>query len=131
MDTVIITVSGSYEYEGKRFYLKNGTTVSPHDYPYTFLDLLVRRGYAKYLSNVEPDTEQEIEETVEEITEEVASQVVSPVVVESVVEELEEVDATQTAIELAEELGIDLRDVTGTGVNGRVLKKDVENYSGK
>ena len=36
------------------------------------------------------------------------------------------IDATDTAVQLAEEAGVDLTDVTGTGVNGRIVKKDVE-----
>jgi len=34
--------------------------------------------------------------------------------------------ATQTALEAAEELGVDISTVTGTGKDGRVTKADVE-----
>lgn len=37
------------------------------------------------------------------------------------------VDATDAAVELADERGIDLLTVVGTGTNGRILKSDVEN----
>jgi pyruvate/2-oxoglutarate dehydrogenase complex dihydrolipoamide acyltransferase (E2) component len=37
-----------------------------------------------------------------------------------------EVDATDSARELAEENGLDLGTVTGTGSGGRILKSDVE-----
>lgn len=40
----------------------------------------------------------------------------------------EEVNATDTAIELAREEDIDLEDVEGTGANGKILKKDVEQF---
>ena len=55
-----------------------------------------------------------------------------------VVEEIEEgdddmlepldVDATDSARELASEYGIDIGIVIGSGADGRVLKKDVESY---
>lgn len=38
----------------------------------------------------------------------------------------DELDATPNAIALAKELGIDLNDVKGTGVDGRIVKSDVE-----
>jgi pyruvate/2-oxoglutarate dehydrogenase complex dihydrolipoamide acyltransferase (E2) component len=42
---------------------------------------------------------------------------------------LEEVEgATDSAIRLASENGIDINDVVGTGKDGNVLKKDVEDY---
>jgi pyruvate/2-oxoglutarate dehydrogenase complex dihydrolipoamide acyltransferase (E2) component len=39
-----------------------------------------------------------------------------------------EANATQGAIDLANENSVDLRDVQGTGEDGRVTKPDVENY---
>ena len=39
-----------------------------------------------------------------------------------------EVDATEAAIELAEELDVDLSKVEGTGTEGRVTKPDVEAF---
>lgn len=36
------------------------------------------------------------------------------------------VDSTLAALRLAEKHGVDLRTVTGSGTNGRILKKDVE-----
>lgn len=52
------------------------------------------------------------------------------VTVEDVVKEVEkakeELDATDTAVELAEEHGVDLTKVEGTGADGRILKSDVE-----
>lgn len=38
------------------------------------------------------------------------------------------INATETAVNLAEERGVDLAMVTGTGVDGRITKGDVENY---
>ena len=37
----------------------------------------------------------------------------------------DKINATDSAIKLADSRGIDIADVTGTGANGRVLKKDV------
>src|SRR5690625_7559709 len=39
--------------------------------------------------------------------------------------------ASPLARSLAEDKGIDLRDVTGTGDNGRIIKRDIENYTQK
>lgn len=39
-------------------------------------------------------------------------------------------DATEAAVRLAAEAGIDLRDVTGTGQDGRIRKRDVEKAAG-
>lgn len=39
--------------------------------------------------------------------------------------------ASPLARSLAEDKGIDLRDVTGTGDNGRIIKRDIENYTPK
>jgi len=41
-------------------------------------------------------------------------------------ENQEEIDATDAAIKLADQEGIDLATVTGTGDEGRILKSDVE-----
>lgn len=41
-------------------------------------------------------------------------------------EDQEEIDATDAAIKLADQEGIDLATVTGTGDEGRILKSDVE-----
>jgi pyruvate/2-oxoglutarate dehydrogenase complex dihydrolipoamide acyltransferase (E2) component len=38
----------------------------------------------------------------------------------------EDIDATQSAIELAKANGIDLKSVKGSGQGGKILKKDVE-----
>jgi pyruvate/2-oxoglutarate dehydrogenase complex dihydrolipoamide acyltransferase (E2) component len=38
------------------------------------------------------------------------------------------VDATDSARELATQEGVNLRDVEGTGADGRVTKGDVEDY---
>jgi len=35
-------------------------------------------------------------------------------------------DATESALELADELGIDLEDVEGTGADGRITVRDVK-----
>lgn len=43
-------------------------------------------------------------------------------------DEFEEVEFTDAALSLAEEYDIELADVPGTGVDGRILKKDVEAY---
>jgi glycosyltransferase involved in cell wall biosynthesis len=40
-----------------------------------------------------------------------------------------EINTTKSARKLALELGVDLRDITGSGKNGRILKKDVEEYT--
>ena len=40
--------------------------------------------------------------------------------------EANQIDATDAAIEAAEELGVDLASVTGSGVDGRITKADVE-----
>ena len=37
-----------------------------------------------------------------------------------------DVDATQGALEAAEELGVDLAEIEGTGAHGRITKSDVE-----
>ncbi len=37
-----------------------------------------------------------------------------------------EIDATDAALELAEELGVDLSEVEGSGIDGRITKPDVE-----
>ena len=37
-------------------------------------------------------------------------------------------DATDEAVQLAAANGVDLRDVTGTGQNGRIVKSDVEKF---
>lgn len=41
-------------------------------------------------------------------------------------DETDAVDATEAAVELAAEAGIDLRQVAGTGLDGRVLVRDVQ-----
>lgn len=46
--------------------------------------------------------------------------------VEIVLTNVEEVDATDSAIALANEKGVDLAEVKGSGVGGRILKSDVE-----
>ena len=38
----------------------------------------------------------------------------------------EEVEATDAAVELAEEEGVDLSEIEGTGSDGKVLKSDVQ-----
>jgi len=43
--------------------------------------------------------------------------------------EAEEPDATSSARKLAEELGIDLAEVEGTGSGGRIVKSDVEGFA--
>ena len=40
----------------------------------------------------------------------------------------EEVDATEAAIELANELGVDLSEVEGSGIEGRITKPDIEAF---
>ncbi len=40
----------------------------------------------------------------------------------------DEVDATEAAIELAEELGVDLSEIEGSGTEGRITKPDVEAF---
>ncbi len=40
----------------------------------------------------------------------------------------DEVDATEAAIGLAEELGVDLSEVEGSGIEGRITKPDVEAF---
>lgn len=40
-----------------------------------------------------------------------------------------EVDATEGAIELANQLGVDLAQVAGSGKDGRILKADVEAHA--
>jgi pyruvate/2-oxoglutarate dehydrogenase complex dihydrolipoamide acyltransferase (E2) component len=40
----------------------------------------------------------------------------------------EENDATEGAVELAEENSVNLDEVTGTGKDGRVTKDDVQNF---
>ena len=42
-----------------------------------------------------------------------------------------EIDATKSAIDLAEELEIDLNDVDGTGKDGRIVQKDVLAFIGE
>lgn len=49
----------------------------------------------------------------------------SPLLVIEPVEATDGVDATAAAVELAEEEGVDLRQVVGTGVGGRILVADV------
>lgn len=39
-----------------------------------------------------------------------------------------EIDATEAALELAEELGVDLSEVEGSGADGRITKPDVEAF---
>ncbi len=39
-----------------------------------------------------------------------------------------EIDATDAALELAEELGVDLSEVEGSGIDGRITKPDVEAF---
>ncbi len=39
-----------------------------------------------------------------------------------------EIDATEAAVELAEELGVDLSEVEGSGAEGRITKPDVEAF---
>jgi len=41
---------------------------------------------------------------------------------------MSELDATEAAIELAEQLGIEPESIVGTGKDGRILKQDVEDY---
>lgn len=51
---------------------------------------------------------------------------------EEMVDELvNEVNATPAAIELAEEMGVDLSEVEGTGKDGSILKGDVEAFAGE
>jgi pyruvate/2-oxoglutarate dehydrogenase complex dihydrolipoamide acyltransferase (E2) component len=38
----------------------------------------------------------------------------------------QEIKATESAIKLATEIGIDLSKIVGTGLNGRITAKDVE-----
>lgn len=60
-----------------------------------------------------------VEEVEEEVVEE-ASEAPEP-------EEAEElIDATDGALALADEYGVDLATITGTGANGRITKADVE-----
>jgi pyruvate/2-oxoglutarate dehydrogenase complex dihydrolipoamide acyltransferase (E2) component len=42
------------------------------------------------------------------------------------VDDDEELRATQAALELAAELGVDPANITGTGLDGRITKADVE-----
>ena len=55
-------------------------------------------------------------------------QPVEPVVTKSVAQSGDRVFASPLAKKIAEEKGIDLSSVSGTGENGRVVKRDVENY---
>lgn len=41
---------------------------------------------------------------------------------------LEEIDATSSALRLAEETGVDLSEVKGTGKNGKIIQGDVLKY---
>jgi pyruvate/2-oxoglutarate dehydrogenase complex dihydrolipoamide acyltransferase (E2) component len=50
---------------------------------------------------------------------------------DTVIEEVEEVHATGAAVRRAEELGIDIAGVEGTGREGRITKTDVENAAGE
>lgn len=60
--------------------------------------------------------------------EELKQEVVEEIDIEVVEEEPEdeEPNATAGALEAAEELGVDLATVTGTGAEGRITKADVE-----
>lgn len=43
-------------------------------------------------------------------------------------ETTDNINATQGAINFAKEMGVDLREVEGTGVEGRITKNDVDRY---
>lgn len=47
---------------------------------------------------------------------------------ESIPDAVGEYDVTNSAYELAYEYGIDLSEINGTGNDGRILKRDVEQY---
>jgi pyruvate/2-oxoglutarate dehydrogenase complex dihydrolipoamide acyltransferase (E2) component len=49
-----------------------------------------------------------------------------PEMVEQIESEQQDADATEAAAELADELGVDLATVEGTGKDGRITKADVE-----
>lgn len=125
-DTVKVTVAGSYEFEGMRWYFAKDTTLSPNDYPFEFLSMIVKRGYAKYLTN-ESTTVKTTEKVKEfETVPEDEEEFVPSVQIEELVELEETYDITDSALALANENNVDLSSVVGTGVNGRILKKDIE-----
>jgi pyruvate dehydrogenase E2 component (dihydrolipoamide acetyltransferase) len=57
------------------------------------------------------------------------NQTTEPIVAKSVATSGDRVIASPLAKKIAQEKGIDLGSVSGTGENGRVVKRDVENYS--
>lgn len=48
---------------------------------------------------------------------------------EGEIENAPEFEATPSAIELAEELGVDLASVEGSGADGKIVKSDVANFA--
>jgi pyruvate/2-oxoglutarate dehydrogenase complex dihydrolipoamide acyltransferase (E2) component len=126
-DTVRITVSGTYSFEGQRWYFAKDTNLSPLNYPYSFLHELTQRGYAEYIV---PSKTEVVETVVEEVNEPVTEETVETL--EDLIDDSAVVfNATDSAIILANSYSINLADVVGTGTGGRILKKDVEMYLAK